>query len=223
MPSKSKAQQRFMGMVHAYNKGEMPDAPASVKKVAKDMKKSDVKKYASTKHKGKPEKVRQESITELVPNMSVVNNKAYQAMLNRKIGDVKVATALSNKNHKKHKQAKSMIDRLKDKIKSKLSQQKNKPKPKSQSKSDADFYKKMFTGEQVDFVKEYIKNRIPQLVAEAKDNFDPVKVKKLMKKDRFLQMAYKTIKGKNEEEKLSRLYFNLIFKDKKYEPKYKKV
>jgi len=27
----------------------------------------------------------------------------------------------------------------------------------------------------------------------------------------------------NEEEKLSRLYFNLIFKDKKYEPKYKKV
>ena len=49
MPSKSKAQQKFMGMVYSYMKGDMRDAPAAVKKVAKDMKKSDVKKYASTK------------------------------------------------------------------------------------------------------------------------------------------------------------------------------
>ena len=39
MPSKSKAQQRFMGMVHALNKGEMDpsDASPEVKKVAKSM------------------------------------------------------------------------------------------------------------------------------------------------------------------------------------------
>jgi len=163
-----------------------------------------------------------DSINELVPNMSVVNNNAYQAMLNKKIGDVKIKTALSNKDHTKHKQAKGIIDRLKDKIKLKLSKKK-KTEPKKQSKSDVDFYKKQFTGEQVDVVKEYIQNRIPDLVREAKDNFDVKKMKKLLKKDKFLQMAYKTIKGRNEEEKLSRLYFNLIFKDKKYEPKYKKV
>ena len=62
MPSKSKAQQRFMGMVHALNKGEMDpsDASPEVKKVAKSMKKKDAKDFASTKHKGKPNKVAQE-------------------------------------------------------------------------------------------------------------------------------------------------------------------
>ena len=64
MPSKSKAQQRFMGLVHAFNKGDVKVSEVSkkVKDVAKGMKKSDVKKYASTKHKGKPEKVKKEAI-----------------------------------------------------------------------------------------------------------------------------------------------------------------
>ena len=67
MPSKSKAQQRFMGMVHALNKGEMKpsDASPAVKKAAKSMDKSDAKKYASTKHKGKPEKVKKEAIDKI--------------------------------------------------------------------------------------------------------------------------------------------------------------
>ena len=62
MPSKSKAQQRFMGMVHALNKGEMDpsDASPEVKKVAKSMTKKDAEDFASTKHKGKPNKVTQE-------------------------------------------------------------------------------------------------------------------------------------------------------------------
>lgn len=51
----SKAQQRFMGMVHAAHKGEKP-ASAKVAKVAKDMSKSDAEDYASTKHKGLPNK-----------------------------------------------------------------------------------------------------------------------------------------------------------------------
>ena len=47
-----------MGLVHAFNKGDVKGSEVSkkVKDVAKGMKKSDVKKYASTKHKGKPEK-----------------------------------------------------------------------------------------------------------------------------------------------------------------------
>ncbi len=54
--SVSKAQQRFMGMVRAVQKGEM-DAPSpEVAKAADSMKKKDTKKFASTKHKGLPEK-----------------------------------------------------------------------------------------------------------------------------------------------------------------------
>jgi hypothetical protein len=55
----SKKQQKFMGMVHAAQKGEEP-ASKEVADVAKDMKKSDAKDFASTKHKGLPEKVKKE-------------------------------------------------------------------------------------------------------------------------------------------------------------------
>lgn len=56
--AKSKAQQRFMGMVHAAQKGEKP-ASAEVAKVAKDMPKKAAKDFAKTKHKGLPEKVKE--------------------------------------------------------------------------------------------------------------------------------------------------------------------
>lgn len=55
--AKSKAQQKFMGMVHAAQKGEKP-ASKEVAKVAKDMPKKAAKDYAATKHKGKPEHVK---------------------------------------------------------------------------------------------------------------------------------------------------------------------
>jgi hypothetical protein len=54
--AKSKAQQKFMGMVYAAKKGEKP-ASKAVAKAAKGMSKSDAKDYAATKHKGKPEHV----------------------------------------------------------------------------------------------------------------------------------------------------------------------
>ena len=57
----SKAQQKFMGMVHAAQKGEKP-ASKEVAKVAKEMGKKDAKDYASTKHKGLPEKVKKEDV-----------------------------------------------------------------------------------------------------------------------------------------------------------------
>ena len=64
MPSKSKAQQRFMGLVHSYKKGEVPASKVSkaVKDAAKSMDTKSVKKYASTKHRGKPEKVNKEFV-----------------------------------------------------------------------------------------------------------------------------------------------------------------
>ena len=57
MPSKSKAQQRFFGMVDAYKKGEMKNPSSKIKKAANGMSMSDVKDFAETKHKGLPEKV----------------------------------------------------------------------------------------------------------------------------------------------------------------------
>ena len=67
MPSKSKAQQKFMGAVYALKKGDIKpsDVTPAVRKVAKDMKKSDAKDFASTKHKGLPKKVKQEIIKRL--------------------------------------------------------------------------------------------------------------------------------------------------------------
>jgi len=55
--AKSKAQQKFMGMVYATKKGEKP-ASKEVAKAAKGMSKADAKDFASTKHKGKPEHVK---------------------------------------------------------------------------------------------------------------------------------------------------------------------
>ena len=53
-----------MGLVHSYKKGEVPASKVSkaVKDAAKSMDTKSVKKYASTKHKGKPEKVNKEFV-----------------------------------------------------------------------------------------------------------------------------------------------------------------
>jgi|LakMenE18May11ns_1017448.scaffolds.fasta_scaffold9942779_5 hypothetical protein len=67
MPAQSKQQQKFMGLVHAIQKGNVPasDASPEAQKVAKDMKSSDVKDFASTSHKGLPKKVKQEIVKRL--------------------------------------------------------------------------------------------------------------------------------------------------------------
>ena len=54
----SKSQQRLFGMVDAYKKGEMKNAPKKVKDIAKDMSMKDVKDFAETKHKGLPNRVK---------------------------------------------------------------------------------------------------------------------------------------------------------------------
>lgn len=61
--AKSKAQQKFMGMVYAAKKGEKPASPA-VAKAAKGMSKKAAHDYAATKHKGKPEHVKEGIIVE---------------------------------------------------------------------------------------------------------------------------------------------------------------
>ena len=59
MPAQSKAQQRFMGMVHAVQKGDMEAPSKEVEKAADSMSDKDAKDFASTKHKGLPDKVKE--------------------------------------------------------------------------------------------------------------------------------------------------------------------
>ena len=66
MPAVSKKQQRLFGLVRAAQKGTLKGkASPQVQRIASSMKKKDVKKFASTKHKGLPEKkVTKESFNE---------------------------------------------------------------------------------------------------------------------------------------------------------------
>lgn len=59
MPAVSKAQQRFMGMVHATQKGDMENPSPEVAKAVDSMSDEDAKDFASTKHKGLPTHVKE--------------------------------------------------------------------------------------------------------------------------------------------------------------------
>tara|TARA_Y100001937_G_scaffold128760_1_gene207709 strand:- start:5193 stop:5942 length:750 start_codon:yes stop_codon:yes gene_type:complete len=70
MPSKSKAQQRYMGMVHACKKSDYKDcASKEVEDTARGMKAKDAKDFASTKHKGLPDKKEKNEMKELIKQL----------------------------------------------------------------------------------------------------------------------------------------------------------
>jgi hypothetical protein len=62
MPAVSKAQQKFMGIVHAIQKGDAKakDFSKDARDAAKSMSKKDAKDFASTKHDGLPDHVKKE-------------------------------------------------------------------------------------------------------------------------------------------------------------------
>jgi hypothetical protein len=87
MPSQSKAQQRFMGMVHAVQKGDMEAPSKEVEKAADSMTKKDAKDYASTSHKGLPNKkenmkITKERLKELVKEV-MTEESEYQAFFQK--------------------------------------------------------------------------------------------------------------------------------------------
>ena len=65
MPAVSKAQQKFMGMVHATQKGDMESPSPEVSKAADSMSDKDAKDFASTSHKGLPDKIKEMVLAEL--------------------------------------------------------------------------------------------------------------------------------------------------------------
>jgi len=60
MPASSESQQRLMGMVHAYQKGELDNPSGRVRETAGHISPSDAEDYASTRHKGLPGKKKHE-------------------------------------------------------------------------------------------------------------------------------------------------------------------
>jgi len=78
MPAKSQQQQKFMGLVHAYKKGEVPASKVSsaIKQAAKSMSKKSVKKYAQTDHDDLPKKVSEEKIKS--ENLVIEFGKSFQ-------------------------------------------------------------------------------------------------------------------------------------------------
>jgi len=118
VPSRSKAQQRFMGLVHAYKKGEVPASKVSkaVKDAAKSMKKKSTKDFASTKHDDLPNKVREYLMSEN-PAASAAAAMAMMKLQNPSTGQkVSAVTPLRDKDHPLHKKSKSIFQRLKDKF-----------------------------------------------------------------------------------------------------------
>ena len=65
MPAVSKAQQKFMGMVHAAQKGDMENPSPEVEKAADSMSDKDAKDFASTSHKGLPDRIKEMVLAEL--------------------------------------------------------------------------------------------------------------------------------------------------------------
>jgi hypothetical protein len=86
MPAQSKAQQRFMGMVHAAQKGDMENPSPEVEKAADSMSDKDAKDYASTSHKGLPNKkenmITRNRLKEIVKEV-MVEEEDYQTFFKK--------------------------------------------------------------------------------------------------------------------------------------------
>lgn len=89
MPSTSKAQQKLFGWALACKRGESKHCPVNVKKLADSMSEEELEKFASTKHEGLPDKVR-EAALECVMEMDEqdVNDLLESIDESEKISDV---------------------------------------------------------------------------------------------------------------------------------------
>ena len=92
MPAVSRAQQRFFGMVRAAQKGDLKTPSPQVQRTAASIKKKDAKDFASTKHKGLPEK-KMKSFSE----MRHIPEEGYDRMRDRKLEQGTWRSASSDK------------------------------------------------------------------------------------------------------------------------------
>ena len=161
MPAASKQQQKFMGIVRAIQKGDVPASKFSkaAQKAAKSMKKGSVKKYAATKHDDLPKKVKEMYESMLNENPAVIATAARMAIQNKQGKKVSVNTArqssYASKDPSAHKKAKSIFQRIKDKF-----SKKKDDKPKKQSEEykttnwQFEYSPESFTGTELDYAAE---------------------------------------------------------------------
>ena len=83
----SKAQQKFMGMVHGVQKGKInpSEVDGSVNKAANSMSHSDAEDFASTKHDGLPEKVKEDHDSEILTRSLQKELSLKQQLLDKKV------------------------------------------------------------------------------------------------------------------------------------------
>lgn len=92
----SQQQQKFMGMVHAMQKGDkVKGASPELKKVAATMGKKDAEDFASTKHKGLPKKVDEVSLGDYMSKAQISRSAAEKK--NWKIGGDADALAIAQR------------------------------------------------------------------------------------------------------------------------------
>ena len=95
MPAVSRTQQRLMGQAHGVRKWMDTDGKEGINprkidsayretivEIAKNMKKKDLKDYASTKHKNLPEEI-EEGIATIIPHLSPESNKPRKSKTRR--------------------------------------------------------------------------------------------------------------------------------------------
>jgi hypothetical protein len=92
----STAQQKFMGMVHAYKKGDVQGASPEVKKAAGSLSGTEAEKFASTKHNGLPSHVADESLDVAQVLETIAKYNEYGNAFKRNSSLRKVAEELSH-------------------------------------------------------------------------------------------------------------------------------
>jgi hypothetical protein len=204
MPAKSKAQQRFMGMVHAAQKGELDNPSSEVEKAADSMSDADAKDYASTKHKGLPNHVKKENMEK---ELKEIIRQTYRESLRESINEdatelpqatipsavkVKLQMAINKikdsklSNNAKLQLVAQVIDAL-DVDKSQLSNIANKIRSKMESVNESISHEAMGIASMTNTRKEAVQKFIDDNNLNAKEILTHVTKGKLPERIRFVQ------------------------------------
>jgi len=204
MPAKSKAQQRFMGMVHAAQKGELDNPSSEVEKAADSMSDADAKDYASTKHKGLPNHVKKENMEK---QLKEIIRQTYRDSLRESVNEdatelpqatipsavkVKLQMAIDKikdsklSNNAKLQLVAQVIDAL-DVDKSQLSNIANKIRSKMESVNESISHEAMGIASMTNTRKEAVQKFIDDNNLNAKEILTHVTKGKLPERIRFVQ------------------------------------